>query len=457
MADADPTLRRFVPPYPPRAGGPVPTWRGFFGERARTAVYGWSELAFGAPYLKRKVLGYTVHIPLRPELVEHVLLDNAANYVKPDLVKRLLHRTIGRGLLSSDGELWRDQRKIVAANFAPGAIDKLIPTFTHAANGVAAGWHEGEVDVAASGVAVTMRIIADSLFAGDARLTTEAAVNHIKAALDGVGEARMQALLGLPIMPWSLKGKRARNGQIFLRRTLTQVVRDRLPDGGPDDFLGGLIRALKGKFEDSDALALAVDNAATFYLAGHETTANAITWTLFLLSEQPELQAEAAAEAGAALSGGEDDPGLPERLPLLRRILEESMRIYPPVPRFDRQAVQADRLGEAEIMAGDIVSIWPWLIHRHRALWDDPDVFDPDRWHPDARAGRHRFQYIPFGGGPRLCVGARFAMIEALTVLAHWLREWSFAPTPGREVRLSGMVTLRPAGGLPLVVGDRGK
>ncbi len=121
MADADPTLRRFVPPYPPRGEGPVSAWRGFFGERAQTAVYGWSEQAFRLPYLKRKVLGYTVHIPLRPELVEHVLLDNAANYVKPDLVKRLLHRTIGRGLLSSDGELWRDQRKIVAANFAPGA------------------------------------------------------------------------------------------------------------------------------------------------------------------------------------------------------------------------------------------------------------------------------------------------------------------------------------------------
>ena len=96
-------------------------------------------------------------------------------------------------------------------------------------------------------------------------------------------------------------------------------------------------------------------------------------------------------------------------------------------------------------MAGDIVSIWPWLIHRHRALWDDPDAFDPDRFRPEARAERHRFQYIPFGGGPRLCVGARFAMVEALTVLAHWLRAWAFAPIPGREVRLSGMVTLRPA------------
>ena len=197
-----------------------------------------------------------------------------------------------------------------------------------------------------------------------------------------------------------------------------------------------------------------MDNAATFYLAGHETTANAITWTLFLLSEQPTLQDEVSVEARAALAAGDDDADLPERLPSLRRVIEESMRLYPPVPRFDRQALAADRLGAAEVAKGDIVSIWPWLLHRHQALWDDADAFDPDRFGPGGKP-RHRFQYLPFGGGPRLCVGARFAMSEALTVLAHWFAHWSFAPTPGREVRPSGMVTLRPAGGLPLMLARR--
>ncbi len=454
MADADPR-RRFVPPCPPRSEGPVAAWRGFFGERARTAVYGWSERAFELPYLKRKVLGYTVHMPLQPEFVQHVLLDNAANYVKPDLIKRMLARTIGRGLLSSDGELWRDQRKIVAASFVPGAIDKLIPTFARAAGRVADDWHEGEIDVAASGVAVTMRIIADSLFAGDERLITEAAVNHIKAALDGVGEARLQVLLGLPLMPWSLRGKRAHAGQRYLRETLGQVVKDRGPDGGPDDFLGTLIRALHAKFPPDEAHALAVDNAATFYLAGHETTANALAWTLFLLSEQPALQERCAAEAEAALAEGESDPGLPERLPLLRRVLEEALRLYPPAPRFDRQAAAADRIGDQEVKRGDIVSIWPWLLHRHRTLWDDPDAFDPDRFLPEAKAARHRFQYLPFGGGPRLCVGMRFALTEALAVLAHWLRGWRFAPLPGRRVEVSGMITMRPKNGLPLLLARR--
>jgi cytochrome P450 len=450
----DSPKQRFVPPYPPRGAGPVPVWRGFMGERARTAVYGWSEQAFTEAFLRRRVFGHNVFIPLTADAVERVLLGNSANYVKPDLVKKLLRPTIGRGLLSSDGALWRDQRRIVAANFAPAAIDALVPVFAGAARRAMAGWNGAE-DMAAQATQTTMRIISDALFAGDPRLTTRAAMDHITAALEGVSEARLQVLLGLPLMPWSLRGRRARNGQAYLRKTLTQVVRDRLPGGGPDDFLGRLIRALHDRFDGEEALALAVDNAATFYLAGHETTANAITWTLYLLAEQPGLQAAAAAEAGAALAAGEEDAELPERLPLLRRILEESMRIYPPVPRFDRQAAEDDVLDGQPVAAGDIVSIWPWLIHRHRALWDEPDAFDPERMRPEAKAGRHRFQYIPFGGGPRLCVGMRFATIEALTVLAHWLRAWRFAPVPGREVRASGMVTLRPAGGLPLVLARR--
>jgi len=122
------------------------------------------------------------------------------------------------------------------------------------------------------------------------------------------------------------------------------------------------------------------------------------------------------------------------------------------VPRFDRQALADDRLGEREVAAGAIVSIWPWLLHRHQALWEEPDVFDPDRFRDERRQGRHRFQFIPFGGGPRLCVGMRFAITEALTVLARWLRDWRFMPTPGREVRPSGPRTPPPAGGPPLIL-----
>lgn len=161
-----------------------------------------------------------------------------------------------------------------------------------------------------------------------------------------------------------------------------------------------------------------------------------------------------SAEASAAIAAGEA-ADLPDRLPGLRMAVEEAMRLYPPAPRFDRQAVAADRLGEFDVKPGELVSIWPWLIHRHRGLWEEPDAFDPDRFSPERRAGRHRFQYIPFGGGPRLCVGMRFAVAEALTILAQWLAAWRFAPQPGRLVQPSGMVTLRPANGLTLVLARR--
>lgn len=447
---------RFVPPHPPREIAPGPMWRGFFGERARNSVFGWSQRAFSESHIKRHILGYTVHFILDPDSVQHVLQGNAANYVKPDVVKRLGASLIGRGLLTSDGVLWREQRRIVAANFAPAAVDALIPLFAVAADATTATWQDGGThDLAEAATDTTMRIIADTLFGGDPRLKTRAAMDHIAAALRAGGESRLPAILGIPPLPYNKVMWKGQRGREFLRRTLADVVRDRLPDGGADDFLGKLIRALRAQFEPAEALALAVDNAATFYLAGHETTANAISWTLYLLSEQPGWQERVAAEAQAALSEGTADAGLPERLPTLRRVFEEAMRLYPPVPRFDRQAVAADRLGGWDVAPGDIISIWPWLLHRHQALWDDPDAFDPERFLPERRAAQHRFQYFPFGGGPRVCVGMRFAYAEGLTVLAHWLAAWRVAPVSGREVRPVGYVTLKPEGGLPLRVERR--
>jgi cytochrome P450 len=342
----------------------------------------------------------------------------------------------------------------VAASFTPPAVDALVPVFASVGQSMAEAWTAGKRDMAVVATTATMTVISEALFSGDARLTSRKAMDHITHAMEGVSEARLQVLLGLPLVPFSPRGFRGHRGMRFLRRTLGEIVRERLSPGAPQDFVTNVIRSLMDRFPRKEALELAVDNAATFYLAGHETTANTTSWTLYLLSEQPELQEIAATEARAALSEG-TDADLPDRLPLLRAILEESLRLYPPVPRFDREAVAADRLGEHEIQPGDLVSIWPWIIHRHQKLWDEPDVFDADRFAPGASRDRHRFQYIPFGGGPRTCVGARLAMAEALTILAIWLAHWRFMPIPGRDVRVSGMVTLRPKGGLPLILERR--
>jgi cytochrome P450 len=171
---------------------------------------------------------------------------------------------------------------------------------------------------------------------------------HIAHALEGVSEARMQLLLGLPMIPVSPRGLRGRRGQIYLRRTLSTLVGERLQPGAPDDFVTQMIRSLHNRFPEGEAIELAVDNAATFYLAGHETTANAISWTLFMLSEQPEWQERASVEAAAAVASGVDSE-LPRRLPLLRMIVDEVLRLYPSAPRFDREALAADRIGEIDV------------------------------------------------------------------------------------------------------------
>ena len=442
----------YVPPHPPRRPMPAPSWRGFFGERARTAVYGWSQQAFETDHIHRKILGYRIHVVLVPAAVQWVLLDNAANYGKPDIVKRLLDPIIGKGLLTADGPAWRDQRRIVAASFSPAAIKAQSQVFASAARDAMAGWRDGDLrDMAAESTRTTMRVIALALFGGDPRLTTDQSMRQIAAAIEGFSEARMLALFRLPQIPVTRRGRAGQRDQRHLRQTLAEVVADRWDGRIGGDFLSGMIAELREKFPAGEARALAIDNAATFYLAGHETTANALAWTLFLLSEQPELQEELAAEAIAA-SDLDTQPAPAERLPKLYAAFRESLRLYPPVPRFDRQALGPDMIGGHEIWRGDIVSIWPWILHRHRRLWDDADAFDPARF--AGPSDRHRFQFIPFGGGGRTCVGASFATTEALIILAEWLRRWRFRTT-GREVRAAGMVTLRPAGGLTLKLRKR--
>ena len=393
---------RFVPPHPPRLLRPVPTWRGFFGERAKTAVYGWSQQAFQTDYIRRRILGFTVHIILDPDMVQQVLLDNAANYAKPDIVRTLLDPIIGAGLLTSDGDLWREQRRIVAASFSPAAVKAQQAMFVDAARAAMARWHDGQrLDMAAEATRTTMTVIALALFGGDARLTSDHSMRQIAAAIDGFSEARLLALMRLPQFPLTRRGRAGKQGQIHLRRTLTEVVADRWYGRIKGDFLSGLIDALRNRFPPEQARALAIDNAATFYLAGHETTANALAWTLFLLAEQPTLQDELAEEAQVGL--GKADAAAEElaaRLPRLRAMLQESLRLYPPVPRFDRQAIGPDRLGNADVAPGDIVSIWPWIMHRHTSLWTDPDAFIADRFIGGPE--RHRFQYLPFGGGARI-------------------------------------------------------
>jgi cytochrome P450 len=448
------TTAPFIPAQPARTPDWVPTWRGLFGERLRNGVYGWPEPAFDVLHRRRDMMGLRVHLITDPDMVGRVMLDNKANYPRPGIAQRILSPLVGNGLLSAEGDDWRKQRKIVAPTFAPGAVAAMSITIAEETEQQLVHWPKGAVrmDMARAATELTMAIIAASLFSRDHRLTNPEASVHIENLVIAGGQARVSTLLGIQDYDISPTMRRARKGRDYLRGTLTQLVRERGPSGGADDFFGGLIRGLHDQFPAKQAETLAVDNAVTFYVAGHETTANALAWTIYLLAAQPALQEEARAEAVAALEG--DVTTLIDRVPLLRQILEESMRLYPPAPRFDREAMADDMLGDVEVRKGDLISIWPWVIHRHRKLWDAPDVFNHNRFAPAAKEAHHRFQYIPFGAGPRVCVGARFATVEALTILAYWLSARRFALPPGFRPEPVGGVTLRPRDGMPLLVSE---
>jgi cytochrome P450 len=446
------SIAPFYPAQPPRVPHWLPGWRGMMGERVRSVVHGIAEPAFDVWHKKRPFLHMQLHVVNHPDMIGHVLLDNHANYVRPALTRQILKPAIGNGLLSAEGEDWRKQRRIVAPTFAPGAVASMAGLMAEATVKQLKGWpaEARRIDMAQMATDTTMAIIANALFSGDARLITREAAAHIEAVILNAGQPRFLRMMGLQDFDFSPSMIRMRRSRRWLRETLTQLVRERGPSGGGDDFFGGLMRALYADLPPEEAAELAVDNAITFYAAGHETTATALSWAIYLLAGQAELQEEARAEAIANLDG--DIATLADRLPLLRQILDETMRLYPSALQLIREAVADDDMLGVPIKKGELMFVYPWVVHRHRRLWDNPDGFDHQRFAPENKAKLHRFQYTPFGVGPRICVGARFAITEALIILAHWLAARRFRLTPGFEPLPYGNVTLRPKGGMPLLV-----
>ncbi|WP_077145998.1 cytochrome P450 [Sphingopyxis sp. KK2] len=446
------TSATFVPAQPPRVPDWLPGWRAMTGERLRSVVHGIAEPAFDVWHQPRQFLNMDLHIVNAPDMIGHVLLDNHSNYVRPRQSRQILKPLIGNGLLSAVGEDWRKQRKIVAPTFAPGAVAGMAALMADATRDAmrALPAESARVDMAELATDTTMAIIAKTLFSGDPRLMSHEASAHIGRLIASAAQPRLMRILGLQDFDPSPSMIRARRSRRWLRRTLADLVRERGPSGGADDFFGGFMRALYADLPPSEAEELAVDNAITFYVAGHETTATALSWACYVLAGQPELQEEARAEAVAALGG--DIATLADRLPLLRQILDETMRLYPSALQLIREAVADDDMLGVPVRKGELVFVYPWVVHRHRKLWDDPDRFDHNRFAPEKKAALHRFQYIPFGVGPRICVGARFAITEALIVLANWLSARRLALPHGFQPIPYGNITLRPKHGMPLVV-----
>lgn len=450
---------RFRPAAPVRPAMPPPLWRRLSGELATNWVAGWPRGAFRERYMFARVITVRNHIINDPDAIGHVLLENAANYEKPALVKRILAPAVGWNLLVADGEVWREQRRLMAPVFTPAAVESFTGVFGQVAREQADRWAReapNRVDVAAAATHATFEVMSRSLFSGDPAMTSEAASAHITATLASAGKYSVAKLIGMPWLDRSRIRHDGLAGAAFLRARLTELIRRRQTDpSAPQDFMTRLLDAFAESHPPDEAAELALGNGILFFVAGHETTANALTWALYLMGGDPEVQERAAAEAIAARAAGGSAMQVVARLPYLRMVLDETMRLYPPATRFDRSPIADDVLCGRPVRAGDMVTIWPWLLHRHETLWEAPDLFDPENFSAQAKAKHHRFQYIPFGAGPRTCIGAAFAINEALLILAEWLARYRFRLDPDHEVVPTAAVTLRPKGGMPMYIEAR--
>lgn len=399
------------------------------------------------------ILRWPVYLISHPDYIKHVLQDNHRNYGKNTFAYRALRLILGHGLVTSDGTFWLRQRRLAQPAFHRERIDAFGTIMTQAAHDMLKRWEtyrttEQPFDVAQEMTRLTLRIAGETLFNID--LTNEA--DEVGRALAfGLEEvtSRLMRPLALPLFIPTRQNRRFIRARNTLDRVVYGIIAERRrqhEDRG--DLLSMFMLAQDEESGERMNDQQLRDEVMTMMLAGHETTANALAWTCYLLAQHPEVERRLAAELasvlGSRLPGIADLPNLSYTL----MVIQESMRLYPPVYMFSRNAIQDDHIGGYRIPAGMTVSMSPYVMHRHAAFWDTPERFDPLRFTPPRMAERHRFAYIPFAAGPRQCIGNTFALTEAQLVLASVVQRYHLQLLPGQSIKPRAAITLRPRNGL---------
>jgi cytochrome P450 len=461
MSTASAAPRLFVPPYPRRPEKPRGSLSTLLAIQ-RNPIEIWCKADFERPVSVGRTIFGLRGAAHDPAAVRRIFLDNAANYRKDDLQLRVLRPGLGNGLLTAEGEDWRIQRRALAPLFSPRQVAEFAPAVHRIARAAVQRMthrREGAVaDVNQVMSRLTLEVLEQTLFSQGLGREPSAFQRAVTNYFETIGRIDPLDLLGAPAFLPRLRRRRGRGALEFFDSAVDAIIDKRraLLDRGaeaPHDLLTLLMAAKDPEngrgIADMDVRA----NIVTFINAGHETTANGLTWALYLLSQSSEWRERAEADADKAFDA--DGSVATERCEILRGVFEEALRLYPPAAMLARQAIADDELAGVRIPAGAVITVAPYVLHRRRGLWDHPDAFDPSRFLGGRRDRIDRFAYIPFGAGPRVCIGMAFAMQEGIILLAHLLRAFRFDLVEGHAVMPVQRVTLRPRGGLKMHVKRR--
>lgn len=390
-----------------------------------------------------------------PRLVEHVLVTNSRNYVKQTRGYEMLRKVLGNGLVTSEGDFWKRQRRIAQPAFHRERMVAFGETMTRAATELVDGWALGQrFDVAEAFMRVTLRLVGETLLSADVTGAASEVGQALTVALEHLIHRTLHPF-GFPEWvptPRNLAFKRA---LAELDRVVLELIAARRAGHGPtNDLLAMLMEAKDPETGEGMSDAQLRDEVMTIFLAGHETTANALAWTVMLLGKAPEVERRLVRELETVLGGRVPTMSDVPKLTYTSMVLKESMRLYPPVWSLARRVVEDDVVDGVLLPKQSIVFLCPFALHRHPSHWRDPEAFDPERFAPDAPAPV-KGAYLPFSMGQRKCIGDTFAMVEAQLVLATVLSRVHLALVPGQAFEPEPVITLRPRGGVQVVATRR--
>ena len=400
--------------------------------------------------------GTIVYVLNHPALIEQVLRGRPEDFRK-DVLTRGLIPVVGQGLLTSEGDFWRRQRRLAQPAFQHQQIRRYGEVMVEAAGRMLAGWADGRVaDVHRDFMGLTLDVVARTLFGAD----VAAEAHDVGEALETIMEYFQSPLRWLPArerlpLPGSRKFRRA---VARVDEILYEIIARRRSESGsgePGDLLGRLLAAQDAEGGGGMTDRQLRDEAVTLFLAGHETTALVLTYAFYLLARNPEAEARLAAEWDAVLGGRAPTADDVPRLTYTDWVVKETMRLLPPAWGIGREALVDTEIGGYAVPAGTQVFLVQWLVHRDPRWYPDPEAFRPDRWADDLIKRLPRCTYFPFGDGPRVCIGNHFALMEAILLLATIGRRFRLSLDPGYTLRLAPSITLRPKGGMPMTIQDR--